>query len=123
MFRQSVRRAMKGVTSKLKLAKSQREWQAVSCQICLVVQQLAEALHRLRTVCYVTQKNRDRCAKHSLHLFARLSSRPNKVPLESHHKADVATPLFDDLLNNKQQYQTLAVSHLLLASGVECIKQ
>ena len=41
---------MKGVTSKLKLAKSQRDWQAVSCQICLVVQQLAEALHRLRTV-------------------------------------------------------------------------
>lgn len=42
---------MKGVTSKLKLAKSQRDWQAVSCQICLLVQQLAEALHRLRTVC------------------------------------------------------------------------
>lgn len=41
---------MKGVTTKLKLADSQQEWQAVSRQICLLVQQLAEAVHRLRTV-------------------------------------------------------------------------
>ena len=49
---------MKGVTSKLKLAKSQRDWQAVSCQICLLVQQLAEALHRLRTVCTSFHSNK-----------------------------------------------------------------
>lgn len=85
MFRQSVRGAMKGVTSKLKLAKSQRDWQAVSCQVCLVVQHLAEALHRLRTVCAAAQNNLDCYAKHRLHLLICLSSRI-KVSVELHRK-------------------------------------